>query len=129
MSYIGNEDLILFTSAARAGANNGDVFEHKGRGLLLIANITARSASDTLTISLQARDPVSGEYLTIWQAASAINSADLTVIYSFMPGQAADAANLYTDKVNMALPRQLRPVAVVSGSGTVTFSLAAVDLV
>ena len=121
-----NSEITLLASAARTATTaTAAQTNTTGRGLILYVDITARAASTTLTPSLQTKDPVGGEWITIWTAAAALNSSNTTVAYSFYPSPSADAANLYTEAVDLLLPRTWRINVVHSDANGVTYSLAA----
>jgi len=124
-----NDEKILLASAARiATPTISPQANNSHRGMILVVNVTARGVATTLTPGLQLRDPVSGEYVTIWTAAAAINTANATVAYLFYPSPLADAACLYTEAVDMAIPTQWRAVMTHSDANSITYSVCAMLL-
>jgi len=95
------------------------------RGMILVVNVTAQAVATTLTPALQLLDPVSGEAVTIWTAAAAVNTADATIAYLFYPSPLADAACLYTEAVDMVVPTKWRAVITHSDANSITYSVAA----
>jgi len=121
-----NDELALLASAARTATTNSEPQANNShRGMILVVNVTARAAATTLTPALQLRDLVSGEYVTIWTAAAAINTGDATVAYLFYPSPNTDAASLYTEAVDMVIPTRWRAVMTHGDADSITYSVAA----
>lgn len=120
-----NLEATLLAAAARtATTNSPDQTNYNHRGLILFVDVTARAAATTLTPNLQVKEPVGGNYITIWTAAAAINSADTTVAYLFYPSALADAAELYTEAVDLTLGRTWRLAMTHSDGNSVTYSVS-----
>lgn len=67
-----NQDLTVLPSAARtATTSSADQINRNGRGVMVFLNITAASGTGGLTIKIQGKDPVSGNYISIYTAGSA----------------------------------------------------------
>lgn len=121
-----NEALTVAASAARtAELVSADQVNYNGRGILLIVNVTARAAATTLTPKFQYKDPVSGEYKLAWTAAAAINTADDTFAYLLYP-HTIPAVAVYTEHVDIVLPRTYRIVVTPNDANSVTYSVAVV---
>jgi hypothetical protein len=119
----GNVETTLLASAARtATTNSADQVNYNHRGLILFVDVTARAGTTTLTPSLQVKEPVGSNYITVWTAAAAINSADTTIAYLFYPSGLTDAANLYTEAVDLVLSRTWRLVMTHSDGSSITYS-------
>lgn len=124
-----NFDSTLLASAARtATIGSPDQTNFNGRGVLFTLNVTVEAAAETLSLKIQAKDPVSGAYAdyidfgVIYNAASAAPGAFIAVAY---PGLiAADLVSGAIGK-SAALPRVWRAVVTHSASGSWTYSLAA----
>lgn len=125
-SYDNNIALTLLASAARTATTpTPDQTNYNHRGLALFINVTARVGTTTLTPSLQVKDPVGAEYHTVWTAAAAINTADGLAVYLFYPSALADAAELYTEAVDLTVPRTWRVNVVHGDTDSITYSVAA----
>jgi len=121
-----NEEKRLLESAARVATPTIEGQANtRHRGMILIVNITARAAATTLTPGLKALDPISGESVTIWTAAAAINSGDATVAYLFYPSPNTDAASLFTEAVDMVIPTRWQAVMTHGDTDSITYSVAA----
>jgi hypothetical protein len=121
-----NEDRVLLASAARTATQTVGGANNRHRGMVLVVNVTARAVATTLTPSLQLLDPASGEALTIWTAAAAINSGDVTVAYLFYPSPLADAACLYTEAVDMAVPTRWQVTITHGDANSITYSVSVI---
>lgn len=125
-SYTNNVELTLLASAARTATTpTPDQTNYNWRGLVLFIDVTARAGATTLTPSLQIKDPIGGDYITVWTAAAAINTADGSFAYLFYPSPLADAAELYTEAVDLTIPRTWRVNVVHSDGSSITYSVAA----
>ena len=121
-----NEERVILASAARiATPTCPGMANTRHRGMILVVNVTARAVATTLTPALQLLDPVSGEAVTIWTAAAAINSANATFTYLFYPSPLADAACLYTEALDMVIPTRWQAVVTHSDVNSVTYSVCA----
>ena len=123
----GNAELTIMASAARTitPSNSADQINYNWRGFVLFVNVTARASAVTLTPSIQSRDPVGGDYITVWTAAAAINTADGSVAYLFYPSPNTDAGSLYTEEIDLLVSRTWRVRMVHSTTGSITYSVAA----
>jgi hypothetical protein len=122
--FRGNVEATLLASAARtATTTSGDQTNYNHRGLILVVDVTARAAATTLTPLLQVKDPVSGTYDLMWQAAAAIDSADATITYYLYPGAGTSAD--FTEEADLALPRTWRLYMTHSDTDSITYSVGA----
>ena len=115
------EVTVLASAARTASVNSDDQTNYGARGVRLTLDVTARQLPATITVKVQAKDSVSGQYLDMTDCAFATAnsiSTDELIIY---PGLTA-AANVVVSDV---LPRTWRAVATYGGSNAITFSLAA----
>jgi len=119
-----NEERSLLASAARtATTNSGDQENLYHRGLILFVDVTARAAATTLTPNLQVKD-LAGNYITVWTVAAAINSGNTSLAYLFYPSPNTDAANLYTEAVDLVVGRTWRIAMTHSDANSITYSVA-----
>lgn len=115
----GNVNLTLLASAARtATTNSGDQVNYNGRGLHVIVDVTV-AGTGSITITIQGKDPVSGQYYTIL-AGAAITTIS-TNIYKVYPGLPA-TANV---SANDILPRTWRVLVTANNANTITYSVGA----
>lgn len=104
--------LISLTTSASGTFNSADQTNYNGRGLQLGVNITATIAQ-TLQVTVQGKDIVSGQYYTVGGGTAALASTGFTNV-TIYPG-ITTTANLDFAQV---LPRTWRVQAVVSGAGS-----------
>lgn len=115
-----NKDLTVLASAVRAATNNSaDQKNLNYRGLHLIIDVTAVPGVDTVTFTIQGKDPLSGKYYTIL-ASAAIAAAGTTVLKVY-PGLTA-AANAVANDV---LPEDWRVAVTHSAASNFTYSVGA----
>ncbi|SRR5579885_18738 len=123
MRFFGNEQNPKVTTLTTQGAGNGstDYVNGYGRGVKVVINITAISGtSPTLTVTIQGKDPTSGQYWTI--LASAALTATGTTVLTVYPALTA-AANTVANDV---LPPNWNLKWVVGGTGpSVTATISA----
>jgi hypothetical protein len=107
--------LGLNYTLASAGTVTPDIGNQNCRGLVVFINLTGGS-TPSLTVTVQGKDPVSGQYYTIL-ASAAITSNGLTAlrIYPGIPAAANSTAN-------DVLPSQWRISAAITGTVTATVS-------
>lgn len=108
-----NANALLTLTAANAVAapTSQDIDVSQFGGLYLYVNISAISGTTpTLTVTIQGKDDVSGQYHTIL-ASAALNATGLTVLRIY-PGLTA-AANLTANDV---LPKTIRVTTAIGGT-------------
>lgn len=109
--------------AATVGTNSPDLAGGSGRGLIVFADVSAiTGTAPTLIVTIQGKDPVSGNYYTI--LASAALTATGTTVLRVFPGLTAVA----NATVNDILPPDFRIITAIGGatpavSATVSFSV------
>lgn len=116
---------VITHNAAATGTTGFDMNAANYRGALVYVNITALTGtSPTLTVTIQAKTPVSGVYYTVL-ASAALTATGLTVLRVY-PGLAA-TANL---SANDILPASYRVITAIGGTTpavTATVSAVLVD--
>ena len=126
-------DVTLLASASRsADSSSNDVVNSGYRGVYLFLNVTAvAGGGQTISVYLQAKDPISGNYVYISSAPVAVSATGLFGL-EFYPGVSGgtNVAIGYTlNRFAIHLPRTWRAYVVHSGGGAFTYSLAASCLV
>lgn len=115
-----NRALTVLASAVRAATNNSaDQKNRDAKGLHVIIDMTAVPGVDTVTFTIQGKDPLSGKYYTL--LASAAIAAVSTVVLKVYPSLTA-AANLVASDV---LPTDWRVLATHSAATNFTYSVGA----
>lgn len=109
---------VLYASAARTtDPTPADQTNANARGLHVIIDVTAITATPSVVFTIQGKDPASGKYYTLL-ASAAITAAGTTVLRVY-PGLTV-AANLTANDV---LPRTWRVVAVHGDADSITYSV------
>lgn len=114
----GNVDGTAFASAARtASANSADVTNYNSRGVHVVIDVTAITATPSVTFTIQGKDALSGAYYTVL-ASAAITGVGTTALRVY-PALTA-AANTVANDV---LPRTWRVAAVHGDADSITYSV------
>ncbi len=112
------EHFTLFPSAARTTSQTGaDQTNLTARGLHVIIDATAITATPSVTFTIQGKDPTSGKYYTIL-ASAAITGVSTTVLRVY-PGLTA-AANTTANDV---LPLTWRLITTAGDADSLTYSV------
>jgi len=118
-------EIVVFASAARTATATSNTFrnDYGYRGLLLTLDVTAASGtSPTLALSIQAYDPVSGNWEKLLEGAAVSTTGTHT--YFLYPGGDATAAEDVVEAQPFALPYRWRVVATIGGTTpSFTFSV------
>jgi hypothetical protein len=115
-----NAPVTVLASAARTATNNSaDFTNYNGRGLHVVIDATAASATPSVVATIQGKDELSGKYYTI--LASAAITGISTTILKVYPGITA-AANL---SVSDILPRTWRVSVAHGDADSITYSIGA----
>lgn len=102
---------LLSHTAASTGSNSGDLDATRHKGILLYVHVSAiTGTSPTLTVTIQGKSPVSGQYHTIL-ASAAISATGLTVLKVY-PGLTAAANTVAND----CLPCTYRVSTTIGGT-------------
>lgn len=128
----------LLASTTRTATANSSDQTAVGRGVMLVLNVTVEAASETLSLKIQGKDPISGNYFDITSFGTMYTSTGeaptrtkAAVLY---PGiLAADHVGVAagtdgTIAKSGVLPDTWRAVVTHSSSGSWTYSLAAVAI-
>ena len=115
-----NIDATVLESAARtATVASRDQVNWHGKGLHLVIDVTAVTATPSVVFTIQGKDVTSGKYYTIL-ASAAITGTGTTVL-RVHPALTA-AANLVANDI---LPLHWRVNAVHGDADSITYSVAA----
>lgn len=118
----GNMGFSALASGARAASGNTPDFTNiSGAGAIVFVDITAvAGATPNMTVKLQSKDPVSGNYVDIPGAVTASLTAIGTYMLAVRPGITVVA----NQAIAQPVPRTFRLVYTIGGGTTsITFSL------
>lgn len=133
----GNTDLSLLASAARTAlASSADQTNYNGRGVAIVVNVTVEGAA-TLTLTVQGKDSVSGNYydlitgIVVYTAATDTPPTTRAVV--LYPGTlTADTIGIAgatgTTSKQVVLPRTWRVTVTPADATTTTYSVSGVTL-
>lgn len=121
-------DITVMASGERSGASqSSDQTNHQQRGATLFVNATSTSGDGTedLVVAVQAKDPVSENYVTYSTFGLFDNGATGTKAVQVYPG-IQDGNNALDGHEDLALGRTWRvsTSVVQGGTGTVTYTFS-----
>lgn len=120
----GNSEKTVFASEARtASSNSPDITNSRSRGVHVVIDVTAVPSVETVTFTVQGKDPLSGKYYDLLASAALVATG--TVVLKVYPGLTA-VSNLTASDV---VPKTYRVKAVHSASGSFTYSVASNEVV
>lgn len=112
-----NHEVTALASAARTASANAPLTNYNARGVIVVINVTALTATGTLTVAIRNKDTLSGVFSAI--LTSAVIATTGTTVLMVEPGLLA-AANLVA---NAPIAR-LFDVDVTAGNGvSITYSI------
>ena len=115
-----NHEVSVLASAARtASVNSADLTNYNARGVVVVVDVTAVTATPSLVVTLAGKDTLSGQYLPYLDSA-AITGTGQTILTVY-PGCIAVANRL----VNHPLPRVWRVQVVAADTDSITYSVGA----
>lgn len=119
-----NTNETLLASAARTAAvNSADFVNYNARGIHVITDISALTATGQITVTLEGKDPISGNYYDLLIGATL--TATGTSVLKLYPGITASANASASD----ILPRDFRVSVAVANAVSITYSIAGVLVV
>lgn len=112
--------VTVFSSSARTATENSSVFTNEGyRGLHVVIDCTASSATPSVVFTIQGYSSLGDDYYTLL-ASAAITGTGTTVLKVY-PGLTAAANTVASD----VLPPQWRVIATHADADSITYSVAA----
>jgi len=110
----------LASGARTTGTQSSDITTYNARGIVILFDITAVPGSDTVTLSIQGKDPVSNKYFTIVNANAKSSTGQQ---YLALGLGASDIEDNWDGMQGVAIPRTIRVSVAHSGSGSFTYSV------
>lgn len=119
-----NDFIVIAPSAARTVTYSPgeQPANYKHRGVLLVVDLTAVAATETITPAIDFYDDISGKWINLI-TGTAIGSNG-TASYLVYPGVGTAAAGI-TKVAGFCLPRRWRVTITHSASGAHTYSVGA----
>ena len=116
-----NIEGTALASAARTGTTqSADIVNYNGRGVHVFLNITVVPGVDTVSVSVLAKDPVSGAYKTVLLSPPVGVAGSFH--YQVYPG-VTDAGAVVESEQGLALARTFAIRINHSGAGSFTYSV------
>jgi hypothetical protein len=110
---------VLPSTVRAANAASEDLCNDYFRGVEVVIDMTVVPGVDTVTFTVEGKDPTSGKYFTL--LASTALSAQATTVLKIYPGLTASANAVASD----VLPRTWRVRATHSAGSNFTYSVGA----
>ena len=119
----GNVEGTALASAARtANTFSPDIINYNGRTLSIFLDVTSVTSTPEVTLGIQIKDPVTGDYEQIWTAAAAA-AATGEFVYQLGPGLLAGAGGGYDDTENIVIPRTFIIAVSHADTDSITYSI------
>jgi hypothetical protein len=119
-----NTALKILASAARTATTvSQDLDNRFARGVLVTLDVTAVDATPSITLSIEAKDEVSGKYETLLTATAAVTGVG-THSYLFYPGAGAAASDI-VQVAGFPLPKTWRVRVTHADADSITYSVGA----
>jgi hypothetical protein len=115
-------DTVLASGIRSATTTSADKTNYNERGAIIFFDVTAVPGIDTVALSVEVKDPLSGKYVTILDGGA--KDAVGTYIYAVYPG-AADGEAKFDAFEAMPLPRTWRVTITHSAATDFTYSVGA----
>lgn len=112
-------DITVLASAARTATVNSSDFEGSANAANVVIDVTAASATPSITVKIQGKDVLSGAYYDILTSAAITGTG--TTVLKVGPGTTA-AANL---AVSETLPNVWRVRVEHADADSITYSVGA----
>lgn len=121
INYLAKKEGTLLASAARTAiATSTDQLTPYAKGIMIFLNVSAISLTPGLTLSVEMKDPVSGQYKAIWTAAVAVTGTG-QYVYILSPGAKDGNA---TEVDGIPVPKTWRLSVAVADTDSATYSVS-----
>jgi len=117
-----NAEHIFFSSAARTATVSGsDVVNPRWRGLIVTLDVTAVTATPSITLTIEYKDPASGKYEALLVGAAVTTTGTHT--YIVYPGGDVTAAEDIVEVQGVPLPYRFRITMTHADADSITYSV------
>ncbi len=113
------EETVLTSAARTATTNSADFINHNAKGIKVVIDVSAIAATPSITVDIQGKDPISGNYYSLGLVSAAITTVSTNVIEVF-PG-ISEVANQSLSRI---LPRTYRVVVTHADGDSITYSVS-----
>lgn len=120
----GKDSVVLLASAARTAAANSTTQVHPHiRGLTIVTEVTAITATPSITPTLQITNPVNGSWVTI--ATAGPITAIGVYVWQIFPGITVDTDGPVLWATSLAVPQTSRLAMLHDDTDSITYSAGA----
>lgn len=113
------EGKILLSAVRNVTTASADLTNQNATGVIVYFNVTAVPGTDTVTLTIEGKDPVSYNYSALFTAPP-VSVVTLPARYILYPGASQGAPNMV---LGLPLPRSWRIRVLHSGAGNFTYSV------
>lgn len=114
-------DFTALASAVRAASTQSADFTNNGyKGIILHLNVSAVPGTDTITPTIDVKDPISGNYKQIYSLGSALSTTGYRA-YEIYPG--APSSGAWTAVASGVIPHTWRVNVTHSAGSNFTYSV------
>ena len=122
------QEITLLASAARtATASSADITNLGYRGVMLTLDVTVDPAGASIELSIEYKEPVAGNYETLFSAAAAVTAVG-THTYVLYPGDIV-AADDVVEVGKLPLPATWRVTITHADADSMTYSVSGSTLI
>lgn len=117
-----NLDATALSSSARTvQTSSSDITNYNGGAIIVYLNVTVASGTGGLTVRIQGKDPVSGNYFNLNAAPTAVTATGQTA-YVLGPGNATASGDV-VQATQGRIPRTFRITVTVGDASSYTYSI------
>ncbi|NIV29466.1 MAG: hypothetical protein GWN58_08135 [Anaerolineae bacterium] len=117
------EGTLLAACARTATCASDDQTNYNARGVTVWLDVESNSGSETLTLQIQSKNPVTASYTTLLESASITATGDTVYVVYPIGGSGVGAVEDYTESVSLPLPRTWRVNVVADSGSSMTYSV------
>jgi hypothetical protein len=114
---LNTEGTALASAARTATVSSADLTNTGKRGIHVYLDVTASAATPSITLKIEGKDSLSGDYYTILESAAVTGASNN--IYKVFPGATA-VTNLVANDI---IPKTFRITMTHSDSDSITYSV------
>lgn len=112
-----SRNITAIATASRTATNNSGIIINSGKGCNIVIDMTAITATGSVTFKMEGYDPTSGKYYTILESAAVTTVS--TNVLKILPS-ITEVAN---ETISNSLPQNIRVTATHLNAVAMTYSV------
>lgn len=116
----GETGTLLSSSARTATNSSSDATNHGWAGVMVIIDVTAGASTPSVVPSISAKDPVTGNYVSIAAFTAITSTTPTTYVYTLRPGVTVSTSQ--PEAKAASLPKTWRLTMTHADSDSLTYS-------